>query len=275
MKDAACVEFLQWALPRLRMRWAGFRKVRRQVCRRVERRIRELDLHDVDAYRAYLELTPDEWLQLDALCHVTISRFYRDRGVFEFLERTVLPELAGDAAARAGSIETWSAGCASGEEPYSLALVWEYAVRPEYPAVTLRVLATDADETMLTRARAASYDESSLHELPSMWRRRGFVRRRDHYHLRPPLRRLVTFVEHDVRDPAPDGPFDLILCRNLAFTYFDAALQHQVARNLTKALREGGALVVGSHEKLPEGASGLVPWCSLLGVYRRSSWLRR
>jgi len=99
VKDAACVEFLQWALPRLRMRWAGFRKVRRQVCRRVERRIRELDLHDVDAYRAYLELTPDEWLQLDALCHVTISRFYRDRGVFELLERSVLPELAADVEA--------------------------------------------------------------------------------------------------------------------------------------------------------------------------------
>ena len=271
MKDAACVEFLQWALPRLRMRWAGFRKVRRQVCRRVERRIRKLDLPDVDAYRAYLELTPDEWLQLDAFCHVTISRFYRDRGVFEFLERSVLPELAGDAAARAGSIEAWSAGCASGEEPYTLALVWEYAVGPMFPTVALHVLATDADETIIRRARAASYHDGSLRELPSTWRRRGFVRRGDHFHLRPALRRLVTVVEHDVRDPAPDGPFDLILCRNLAFTYFDAALQREVARNLTEALRKGGVLVVGSHEKLPEGASDLVPWCSLLGVYRRSA----
>ena len=81
----------------------------------------------------------------------------------------------------------------------------------------------------------------------------------------------MTVVEHDVRDPAPDGPFYLILCRNLAFTYFDAALQREVARNLTKALRKGGALVVGSHEKLPEGANGLVPWCLRLGVYRRSA----
>ena len=269
--DAQCTEFLRWALPRLRMRWAGFRKVRRQVCRRVERRVHELDLPGVDAYRTYLDSTPDEWPQLDALCHVTISRFYRDRGVFGFLERSVLPELARAAAARAESIEAWSAGCASGEEPYTLALVWEYAVGPMFPTVALHVLATDADETIIRRARAASYHEGSLRELPSTWRRSGFVRRGDHHHLRPRLRRLVTIVEHDVRDPAPDGPFDLILCRNLAFTYFDAALQREVARNLTKALRKGGALVVGSHEKLPEETSGLVPWCSRPGVYRRST----
>lgn len=271
MKDAECAEFLQWALPRLRMRWAGFRKVRRQVCRRVERRIHELELAGVDAYRTYLESTRDEWQQLDALCHVTISRFYRDRGLFEFLERSVLPELARDAAARAANIEAWSAGCASGEEPYTLALSWEYAVGPMFPTVALKVLATDADQPIIRRARAASYKEGSLRELPSTWRRSGFVRRGDCYYLRPRFRRLVTVVEHDVRDPAPDGPFDLILCRNLAFTYFDAGLQREVARNLTNGLRNGGALVVGSHEKLPDETSGLVPWCSRPGVYRRST----
>lgn len=271
MKDAECAEFLQWALPRLRMRWAGFRKVRRQVCRRVERRIHELELAGVDAYRTYLESTRDEWQQLDALCHVTISRFYRDRGLFEFLERSVLPELARDAAARAANIEAWSAGCASGEEPYTLALAWEYAVGPMFPTVALKVLATDADQPIIRRARAASYKEGSLRELPSTWRRRGFVRRGDRYYLRPRFRRLVTVAEHDVRDPAPDGPFDLILCRNLAFTYFDAGLQRQVARNLANGLRNGGALVVGSHEKLPDETSGLVPWCSRPGVYRRST----
>ena len=250
------------------MRWAGFRKVRRQLCRRVECRIRELELSDLEAYRAYLESTPDEWLQLDALCHVTISRFYRDRGVFEFLERTVLPELAADADAGGVPLKAWSAGCASGEEPYTLVLAWEYAVRAAFPGVGLQVVASDADETMIRRARAAAYDESSLRELPITWRLRGFVRRGDRYYLRPRFRRLVTVVEHDVRDPAPDGPFDLVLCRNLAFTYFDSALQREVARDLTKALRRGGALVVGSHEKLPEGPSGLVPWCSRLGVYR-------
>ncbi|OFW70914.1 MAG: hypothetical protein A2Y55_12175 [Actinobacteria bacterium RBG_16_68_12] len=271
MTDDECVEFLQWALPRLHMRWAGFRKVRRQVCRRIERRLLDLDLSDVTAYRAYLEATPEEWQSLDALCGVTISRFYRDRGVFEFLERSVLPQLAAETATRGAAVEAWSAGCASGEEPYTLVLVWEYAVRPSFPAVGLHVLATDADETMIRRARAASYGESSLRELPSPWRRRGFVRRGGRCHLRPRFRQPVTVERHDVRDSIPNGPYDLVLCRNLAFTYFELPLQREVAERLALALRSGGALVVGSHETLPEGSGGLIPWCARLGVYRSSA----
>src|SRR5687767_6728995 len=117
--DAQCVGFLQWALPHVRMRWEGFRRVRRQVCRRIERRRRELGLDGLPAYRLYLEQHPDEWPVLDSLCRVTISRFYRDRGVFAFLEGEVLPAVA-QGAVRDGrqALEAWSAGCASGEEPY-------------------------------------------------------------------------------------------------------------------------------------------------------------
>ncbi len=271
MNDRECVEFLRWALPRLRMRWAGFRNVRRQVCRRIQRRIHELGLPSADAYRTYLESTPDEWVQLDALCHVTISRFYRDRGVFEFLERTVLPELAAASGARGVPLAAWSAGCASGEEAYTLVLAWEYVIRSAFPEVALRVLASDADETMVSRTRAASYDENSLRELPPAWRRHGFVRREGSYYLRPRFRRLVTAVQHDVRDPAPDSRFDIVLCRNLAFTYFDVALQREIVRNLGEAVRRDGVLVVGSHETLPEGATGFVPLCARLGFYRRST----
>ncbi|MGZ8741226.1 MAG: CheR family methyltransferase, partial [Gaiellaceae bacterium] len=71
MRDADCVRFLQWALPRLRMGWRGFRNVRRQVCRRVDRRLRELGLSGVDAYREHLLANAQEWEKLDELCHVT------------------------------------------------------------------------------------------------------------------------------------------------------------------------------------------------------------
>ena len=94
MKDTECVEFLRWALPRLHLSWPGFRKVRRQVCRRVERRRQELGLADVAAYRARLEERAEEWAVLDGLCRVTISRFYRDRGLWDFLERDIHVESA-------------------------------------------------------------------------------------------------------------------------------------------------------------------------------------
>jgi chemotaxis protein methyltransferase CheR len=250
MTDAECVVFLQWALPRLGLRWQGFRKVRRQVCRRVSRRIAELRLGEADAYRAYLEGVEEEWDVLAGLCRVTISRFWRDRAVFEALRDEVLPELS--------PVSAWSAGCASGEEPYSLVLAAAEA------RVEIHVIATDVDPLLLERARRACYRESSLRDLPAHLRARAFEDGR----LRPEYREPVDVLRHDVRDGAPGGPFDLTLCRNLVFTYFAEELQREVGRHLARSLRGGGALVVGAHEALPERLDRLEPWPAARGVYR-------
>src|SRR5439155_24386566 len=130
--------------------------------RRVRRRLDALGLADLDAYRAYLEAHPEEWLVLERLTPITISRFYRDADVFASLERDVLPALA----AGRSLLRAWSAGCASGEEPYTLALVWHLALGPRLPGVGLEILATDVDPTMLGRATAAAYTASSLKDLP-------------------------------------------------------------------------------------------------------------
>ncbi len=146
MKQAECVEFLQWCLPRLRMRWPGFRKVRSQVCKRIGRRLRELDLEDLDGYRRYLESHADEWARLDAMCRITISRFFRDRGVFEALETEVFPALATAARKRGDrALKIWSCGCASGEETYTVTMLWHTRIAPRYPDVGIEVTATDAD----------------------------------------------------------------------------------------------------------------------------------
>jgi chemotaxis protein methyltransferase CheR len=251
MTDAECVAFLQWALPRLGLRWQGFRKVRRQVCRRVSRRTRELGLGKADAYRAYLEANEREWSVLAGLCRVTISRFWRDRAVFEALQDEVLPGLG-------PSVTAWSAGCASGEEPYSLVLAAAEA------RVEIHVVATDVDPVLLERARRACYPESSLRDLPGDLRARAF----EAGCLGPEYRRPVNFLQRDLRDGAPRGPFDLALCRNLVFTYFAEQLQREIGRHLTQALRPGGALVVGAREALPDGLEGLEPWPAVRSVYR-------
>src|SRR5215217_8279593 len=85
MREVECAAFLQWALPRLRLRWAGFRRVRRQVCKRLRRRILELRLETLEQYRSQLEIDPHEWAVLDDLCYITISRLYRDKRVFDSL----------------------------------------------------------------------------------------------------------------------------------------------------------------------------------------------
>jgi chemotaxis protein methyltransferase CheR len=264
LNDEDCIRLLQWALPQLHLRWQGFRRVRRQVCRRVDRRLRELGLPDADSYRSYLQTHPAEWRELDELCRVTSSRFHRNRGVFAFLEQEVLPALAH----RRDELAAWSAGCASGEEPYTLVLLWQLELAAaRFPGVQLHVLATDVDEAVLRRAHEARYHASSLKELPTAWRA-AFSPCGDSFELLPEYRRAVVFRRHDVRSGAPDGPFDLVFCRNLAFTYFDEELQHEVCDVLAGCLRPGGALVVGAHETLPASA-GFEPWSARLGVHRR------
>ncbi len=162
MDDRTCVGFLQWALPRMGLRWAGLRRVRRQVCKRIGRRLGALGIRDIAAYRAYLEQHPDEWRVLDGLCLIPISRFFRGREAFAYLGRTVLPELARAAAARGETrLRCWSAGCASGEEPYSLTLAWALAAAPISPKLDLEIVATDADPHLIGRARAARYGAGS------------------------------------------------------------------------------------------------------------------
>jgi chemotaxis protein methyltransferase CheR len=269
MKDAECVEFLQWALPRMGFRWAGYRKVRRQVCKRIQRRFAALGIGTVAAYRRRLAAAPEEWAVLDSLCRITITRFWRDRGTFEALGDEVLPELAEVAEVRGdGVVRCWSAGCGGGEEPYSLAILWKLAVARRFPSLALEVEATDADETMLRRARAALYSGGSLKDMPPAWTAQAFEPIGRSFELRPRFRRPVRFRRQDIRRAMPPGPFDLILCRNLAFTYFDEAGQRRLLKRLLRRLRPGGALVLGGHETLPEPTPRLVGDTPGIPVYR-------
>jgi chemotaxis protein methyltransferase CheR len=254
------------------MRWPGYRKVRRQVCKRVVRRLDELGLADTFAYRTYLETHPDEWRELDELCHIPISRFYRDRAVFEHLGQNVLPHLAETAAARSSDrIRAWSAGCGAGEEPYTLAILWRLSLRRQFPDVTLQILATDVDHTQLARALAACYPYGSLEQLPAAWIEAAFEQRAGRYCLRPEFQAGVEFQQQDIRLQRPQGTFDMVLCRNVVFTYFAQELQLEIAIALHNLLVPGGVLVLGIHEALPPGIAGLQLLEPRLRVYRRDS----
>jgi chemotaxis protein methyltransferase CheR len=261
MKDEQCVSFLQWALPQLKLRWPGYRKVRRQVCKRVGRRLEELGLGDLDQYRVFLQCHAEEWGRLDDCCRITISRFYRDRRVFDRLGREVLPTLAGRALDRGDeAIRVWSVGCGSGEEPYTLAILWALELQSRFPALAIEITATDADYGLIQRAGCARYSFGSLKELPAHWRERAFSHGNDSYRLEPGYRRPVEFRLQDIRRVRPQGAFDLVLCRNLVFTYFDNALQVDVLKRITGAMRAGAALVIGIHEHLPADGQGLLTW---------------
>ena len=161
------VAFLRWCVPRLELRWSGYRKVRRLVGKRLNRRLAELGLSGLSAYRTFLMSVPGEWARLDAMCRIPISRFYRDRGTFGVIAGQLLPEVAATASGRGDdAVRCWSVGCASGEEAYTLVMAWRFQVAHEWPALGFSMIATDADETMIERAEAACYARSSLKDLP-------------------------------------------------------------------------------------------------------------
>lgn len=270
MNDRDCIGLLQWALPRLGHRWEGYRRVRRQVCRRIAERMQGLGLPDADAYRSRLEADPREWTALAACLRVTVSRFFRDRRVFQLLAGSVLPRLA-DAVLQRGerTLRAWSAGCAGGEEPYSLSILWACGLQARWPGLSLSILATDVDDAVLGRAVAACYPRSSLREVPDDWAAAAFHREDGRFCLRPELRAPVRFLRQDLCAELPEESFHLILCRNLAFTYFAEALQRRIAASLKNRLAPGGFLVLGRHEHLPSDVGDLAAWRNEAAILRR------
>lgn len=262
MKDSECIAFLQWALPQLHLCWPGFRKVRRQVCKRVSRRMRELDIESIDAYRARLETDPGEWDVLDGFTRITISRFYREHDAFRYLCETVLPAL--HALASPNPVQIWSAGCAGGEEAYTLAI----AAREQ--GIAVHIVGTDSDVHQLERAHRARYLVGSLKDLPVRWRDSSFEQQGDTYVLHAELRAPVELLHQDIGEEMPDGPFHLILCRYLAFTYFDQPLQVEVAERLLARMIPDGFVALGKHESWPPEVPGLVEVRPGLRIYRVS-----
>ena len=248
-----CIHFLQWALPQLQMRWAGFRKVRNQVCKRIVKRIEFLGLSDFNDYKDYLSQNPLEWDHLDGFCRITISRFYRDWDVFDFIRDEILPGLAVDALAEKRPLRCWSAGCASGEEPYTLALLWEFECKDQFPDLDFRIKATDIDEQLLTRAKTACYPGGSLKGLPESWIQSAFTQMGSQYCLGE-QDWDIQWLQQDIR----------------VATYFETPLQVELFRRMRSRMRTHAFLVLGCHEDLLDGVEGFQLLSEKLNIYVKS-----
>jgi chemotaxis methyl-accepting protein methylase len=244
-------DFLRELLARLDLSWSGYRRPRRSLRPRLVARMGELGLRDYDEYLDHVAGHPEEEVRLAAILAVTISRFFRDREDWVEVAEVAIRELA----ARGRPVRAASLGCASGEEPYSLRMLW----MERQPDVPLQLLAADVRADVLARAVEAVYTATSVHSVPPELRARYFAPGPEGtYRLDRRVAAAVRFAELDLtRDPLP-GPFDLLLCRNVAFTYLGAARQREVAARLWAALAPGGFLMIGGGERLPAGTWELV-----------------
>jgi chemotaxis protein methyltransferase CheR len=228
------------------------------ISTRIARRLRDTGKPDFGSYLDHLETSEGagELRMLISALTTNVSHFFREEHHFETLVTEVMPRLA--AEARSGRrIRIWSAGCATGQEPYSIAMALLRAF-PEAPSWDLRILATDIDEVVLARATAGRYAERQLDGVPPDDRRRFFrAAGGDAFDVREDLRALIRFSPLNLIAEWPlRGPFDVIFCRNVVI-YFDAPTQAALWPRFHRMLGPDGILFIGHSERLdPASARG-------------------
>ena len=245
-------EFLRTTLPHLGLRWRRFR--RKSIRKRIIGRLQELNLHSWNQYRSHVLENEEERHHLTGILTVTISRFWRNAHLFQALENTWLPALL-ESMAPDESVQIWSAGCASGEEPYSLLILWLESLAGSDRE--LRLLASDSDRNCLERAQQARYPASSFREMPLHLRQKYCTNEKGTFYLRHDLCQMIEWFEHNLIWEAPPPNNNIIFCRNLVYTYFMDDLQQEITRRFHQALAPKGLLVVGCKDQLPPGTEGL------------------
>jgi two-component system, chemotaxis family, CheB/CheR fusion protein len=225
---------------------------RPSLARRIERRMQMINIADVEDYKDYLEVHPEEFALLFNTILINVTSFFRDAPAWEYLEREVVAQMLARKAPTE-PLRVWSAGCASGEEAYTLAMVMVDAMGEDAFRRRVKVYATDVDEEALGHARLGSYTEQALEPVSAERRARYFEPANGRYVFRNELRRSLIFGRHDLVQDAPISRLDLLVCRN-TLMYFNAETQARILARLHFALngdgRGNGYLFLGRAEML-------------------------
>ena len=221
---------------------------RSSLRRRMGKRMQSLHIERYGDYLDYLEVHPEEFIQLFNTILINVTGFFRDMAAWEFLVAEIIPKLIAGKQPHE-PIRVWSAGCASGEEAYTLAMVLAEALGLESFRQRVKIYATDVDEEALVQARQASYSERNLQPVSPDWCTKYFEKVGDRFVFRPDLRRAVIFGRHDLIQDAPISRLDLLVCRN-TLMYFNAETQSRILARFHFALNDTGMIFLGKAEML-------------------------
>ncbi len=219
----------------------------RPLKRRLAVRMRACQLSTYREYAERLARDPSEYGPLWDALTINVTGFYRNPETYAAIRERVFPVLVSEATA--GIIQIWSAGCSSGEEPYSVAMLWKEYCAAHPVRCAVRITATDIDAASLRRAQAGLYGRASFSELPPGLEARYFAAAGEERRLDPGIMAMVEFRRAELMEPAPFRNVDLILCRN-ALIYFSRVAQEAVFGHFAAALRPRGFLVLGKVETL-------------------------
>ena len=218
------------------------------LVRRVTKRMQRIKIDSFSDYVDYLEVHPEEFAQLFNTILINVTSFFRDQPAWDFLVKEVLPKIL-SARKLADPIRVWSAGCASGEEACSIAILLAEALGADAFRERVRIYATDVDEEALNHARHATYSEKDLEPVPLELREKYFEHGSNRFVFRNDLRRSIIFGRHDLVQDAPISRLDLLTCRN-TLMYFNAEAQDRILTRFHIALNDPGYLFLGRVEML-------------------------
>lgn len=242
---------------------------RDMVYSRLIRRIRALQLCSFDQYLNILKNTPDrEMVEFTNALTTNLTSFFRENHHFDYLRNTIFPELSKRKNNR--RLRIWSAGCSTGEEPYSIAITLKESLR-YFPGWDVKILATDLDSNVVATASEGVYPEERVDSLPksvvSKWFSKGKGPLAGKIKVKSDLRSLITFKQLNLMHPWPmKGPFDIIFCRNVVI-YFNKDTQRTLFSRYAEYLDDKAYLIVGHSESL----HGVTNQFQLLGktIYRK------
>lgn len=218
------------------------------LARRMERRMTLQNVTTLAEYFGILEADPDELDHLYRDLLVEVTQFFRDMQAFDVLKSEVIPKLFEQASPDEG-LRIWVPGCATGEEPYSLAMLFHQYAQAHARNIDIKIFATDVHRTSLEIAGAGLFRESSVAELPRAYLEQYFVRKRNQFAVNQELRKMVIFAPHNLTKDPPFTKLDLITCRNVLI-YLNPATQRKILTLFHFGLRTGGVLFLGPSESV-------------------------
>ncbi len=217
------------------------------ILRRISRRMAVTHNRSLGDYAQYLAQHPEEIGELVKAFLINVTQFFRDPDAFAYLKNEILPILVAQARERDRVLRFWTAGCATGEEPYSLAMLLTDLLGAELAQWSVKIFATDLDDAAIAFARRGVYSESLLKSVPAEYRERFFERIDHGYRISKTLRQMVIFGQQDLSKSAPFPRINLVMCRNVLI-YFTPELQDYVLSRFAFSLYPNGYLFLGKAE---------------------------
>ena len=221
--------------------------------------MQNLGLRSFEQYLMALDKDEELRARCESLMTVSVSRFFRDRFLWEAMENKIVPDII---EKNRDKVRVWFAGCGCGEEVFSFTILWDQLKGRFRPLPTLLVLASDMNKLYLKRAQRGVFSRSSLKEISNETRTKYFTRLKEgeRYQIIPLLQTGISWKRHNLLHDPPDHIFHLIFLRNNLLTYYADTIKIPAFQNVVSCLITGGYLVVGSHERLPIQDSNLLPF---------------